>query len=62
METTPKVRGPRTLYRPKDTPAVSVSLTRLGKDILRAAAARLSCSMSDVVETLLREHGGRVRG
>ena len=54
------VKGPRCAYRPKEPPPVSVSLTALGKAILRGAATRTGYSQSDVVESLLRLHGGRL--
>lgn len=54
--------GPaRCLYRPKHLPPITVGLTRLGKRILRAAARRTDHSQSEVVEHLLRLHGGSVR-
>jgi hypothetical protein len=51
-------RGPKSEYRPKDHPPVSVMLTKLGKRILKAAARRRKLSASNVVEELLRRYGG----
>ena len=41
-------------------PGKSVALTALGKRILSAAADRVGGSESDIVEHLLRLHGGEV--
>ena len=57
MVTSTSDRGPRTNFRPKSAPPVSVSLTDLAKRILQAAAVRTGLSQSDVIETLLRRHG-----
>lgn len=51
-------RGPKTNFRPKAQPPVSVTLTELGKSILKAASERLDMSQSDVIEYALRMHGG----
>ncbi len=53
-------KGPQTDYRPKEAPGVSLMLTKLGKDILKAASNRTKKSKSDVVERLLREHGAEL--
>ena len=50
-------RGPATEFGPIDHPAQSVSLTKLAKDILTAAAERTGRSRSNVMEGLLRKHG-----
>ena len=57
---TPRLRGQRASYRPKIQPGVSVTLTALGHQILRATAARTRLSRSDVFETLLRKFAGRL--
>lgn len=54
-------KGPATRYRPKDG-GVSVSLSRIGKDILKASSERSGQSQSDVVEELLRRFGDDVNG
>lgn len=56
-QTDKKVSGPATQFRPKDHPAQSVTLTKLAKEILDAAAQRTGESKSDVVEGLLRKYG-----
>lgn len=56
----PRMRGVRSDYRPKVQPGITVTLTRLGHRILRATAARTGMSRSDVVESLLRSHAGRL--
>lgn len=53
-------RGPRAIYRPKDPPPESALLTPLGKRILRAATDRCGTNKSNVIETLLRLHGGEL--
>lgn len=53
-------RGPKSHYRPKERLCVSITLTRLGREILDAAARRTGESRSDVVENLLRRHGPTV--
>lgn len=53
-------KGPASVYRPKDPPNVTVSLSKLGKQILRAADARTGAGQSNVIEHLLRIHGGSV--
>lgn len=53
-------KGPRTCYRPKEPPGKSLSLTWLAKRVLFAASVRSGKSESDVVEHLLRLHGGKV--
>lgn len=52
--------GPRPVYAPKQMPAESCLLTELGKRILAAAAERTGAGKSNVVEHLLRKHGGSV--
>lgn len=53
--------GPRTPFGPKDLPNKSHSLTKLGKKILASAAKRTGQSESNVVEWLIRRHGGEVK-
>jgi len=55
-------KGPATKYRPKDRGGVSLSLTRVAKDLLEGASIRTNQSKSDVVEELLRKHGDEVTG
>jgi DNA-directed RNA polymerase specialized sigma24 family protein len=52
-----KVRGPRTQFRPKDARA-SLWLSTVAKRQWKAARRRTGESASDVVEMLLRQHGG----
>ena len=52
--------GPRSFYRPKDAPAKTMMLTKLGKEILREAHKRTGESEADIVEWLLRKHGREV--
>jgi hypothetical protein len=52
-----KTRGPATEFGQIDHPAQSISLTKLAKDILLAAAERTGRSRSNVVEGLLRKYG-----
>lgn len=57
----PKGRGgPKTPFGPKDLPNRSHSLTKLAKQIEDAAAERAGTSASNVVELLLRKHGGEL--
>lgn len=58
MTTTRK--GRHTLYGPKDPPNRSYTLTDLAKRIAAAAADRTGASESNIVEHLLRLHGGQV--
>lgn len=53
-------KGPASIYRPKDPPNVTVSLSSLGKRILEAADERTGAGKSNVVEHLLRLHGGSI--
>ena len=53
--------GRRAYYRPKSTMPESVTLTELGRRILRSAADRTCKSKSDVVENLLRTYGAAVQ-
>lgn len=53
-------KGPASIYRPKDPPNVTVSLSKLGKDILEAADDRTGAGKSNVVEHLLRVYGGSI--
>lgn len=61
MEQKGRRGGPRTPFGPKDLPNRSHSLTKLGKDILTAAAERAGQSESNIVELLIRQHGGNVQ-
>ena len=54
-------KGPASEFKPKDPIGVSVTLTRLGKEILAAAAKRTGVSRSDVVEGLLRQYGNEIK-
>lgn len=54
-------RGRPAYYRPKERPSRSVMLTMLGQKILDAAAARTGKTTSDIVEHLLRTHGGDLK-
>ena len=56
----PRRRGPKSEFGPKEKPTVSVSLTALAKRILAAARRRKRTSASNVVEELLRKHGGTI--
>lgn len=53
-------RGPKTNYRPKSQPPVSVVLTDLGKQILKATSKRTGMSHGDVMEQLLRRFATQV--
>ena len=53
-------RAARTIYGGKDPKPRSFTLTPLAHQILDAAQARAGTSASNVVEHLLRRHGGEV--
>lgn len=53
-------KGPRSPFGPSDPPNTSLSLTRFAKDVLEAAEQRTGRPRSNVIDLLLRKHGGTV--
>lgn len=53
-------KGPRSPFGPSEPPNTSLSLTKFAKDVLAAAEERTGRPRSNVIDLLLRKHGGTV--
>lgn len=56
-----KPKGRASPFGPKHHPPKSFTLTKLAKDIVGRAARRAKTSESNVVDLLVRRHGGEVQ-